>query len=77
MNPFNDFSWAILALKNGHRVSRDGWNGNGMWLEAQFPDAGSKMGLPYIYMSTVMGNLVPWLASNTDLFADDWYELPN
>lgn len=30
------------------------------------------MGLPYIYMSTVDGKLVPWLASQTDMLAEDW-----
>lgn len=71
MHP-SDFGWAIQALKNGHRVSRSGWNGKGMWLGLQRPDAGSKMSLPFIYMSTVTGDLVPWLASQTDMLADDW-----
>ncbi len=31
-----------------------------------------RMTLPYIYMSTVQGDLVPWLASQTDLLAEDW-----
>jgi hypothetical protein len=30
------------------------------------------MTLPYIYMKTADGNLVPWLASQTDLLATDW-----
>lgn len=28
--------------------------------------------LPYIAMSTVDGSLVPWLASQTDVLAEDW-----
>ena len=32
----------------------------------------SKMGLPYIFISTVGGKLVPWIASQGDLFAEDW-----
>lgn len=27
-----DFGGAIYALKNGKRVTREGWNGKGMWL---------------------------------------------
>ena len=27
-----DFGEAIRELKNGKRVTRDGWNGRGMWL---------------------------------------------
>jgi hypothetical protein len=45
-----------------------------MFLELQVPDANSKMTLPYIYMSTVTGDLVPWLASQTDVLADDWHQ---
>lgn len=67
-----DFGQAIKALKEGKKVSRYGWNGKGMWLGLQIPDANSKMGLPYIYMSTVTGQLVPWLASQTDVLAEDW-----
>ena len=69
-----DFGEAIAILKAGGRVSRTGWNGKGMWLELQVPDAHSKMTLPYIYMSTAQGDLVPWLASQTDVLAEDWAE---
>lgn len=67
-----DFGWALDVLKTGGRVQRAGWNGKGMWLALQVPDAHSKMSLPYIYMSTVTGDLVPWLASQTDVLAEDW-----
>lgn len=66
------FGEALDALKRGERVQRAGWNGKGMWLGLQVPDAHSKMSLPYIYMSTVTGDLVPWLASQTDMLAEDW-----
>jgi hypothetical protein len=63
---------AVELLKMGKRVARAGWNGRGMWLGLQVPDEHSKMGLPYVYMSTVGGKLVPWLCSQTDLLAEDW-----
>lgn len=66
------FGWAIKQMHNGSKVSRAGWNGKGMWIALQVPDAGSKMTLPYIYMSTVTGDLVPWLASQADVLATDW-----
>ena len=66
------FGWAIKQMHNGAKVCRSGWNGKGMWLALQVPDANSKMTLPYIYMSTVQGDLVPWLASQTDMLATDW-----
>lgn len=67
-----NFGDALLALKGGKKVSRSGWNGKGMWLELQRPDAHSKMTLPYIFMVTVTGDRVPWLASQTDMLAEDW-----
>ena len=72
MTNYFDFGSAIAALKDGRRVTRTGWNGKGMWLALQRPDEHSKMTLPYIYMRTVTGQLVPWLASQTDMLADDW-----
>lgn len=67
-----DFGWAIRSMKVGKKVSRDGWNGKGMYLGLQIPDAGSMNTLPYIYMITVTGDRVPWLASQTDMLSSDW-----
>jgi hypothetical protein len=67
-----NFGHAIALLKAGEKVARSGWNGKGMWLKLQVPDANSKMTLPYIYMKTADGQQVPWLASQTDVLADDW-----
>jgi hypothetical protein len=67
-----DFGWALSKLKEGLSVRRMGWNGNGMSLSIQWPEDISDMTLPYIYISTVQGDLVPWLASQTDLLSNDW-----
>ena len=67
-----DFGDAIRCLKRGQRVQRHGWNGKGLWLELQVPDAHSKMSLPYVFMKTADEKLVPWLASQTDVLGDDW-----
>ena len=66
------FSQALRDLKEGRKVTREGWNGKGQWVQMQRPDEHSKMNLPYLYISTVDGKLVPWLASQTDLLAVDW-----
>lgn len=71
-----DFSSALLLLKAGDRLTREGWNGKGQWIELQVPDGHSKMTLPYLFITTVSGDRVPWLASQTDLLANDWYALP-
>ncbi len=67
-----NFGGALEELENGQAVARVGWNGPGQYLELQVPDEHSKMTLPYIYIITVQGDLVPWLASQTDLLAKDW-----
>lgn len=67
-----NFGEAIEALKAGHSVNRLHWNGPGQKLTLQVPDENSKMTLPYIYITTVQGNRVPWLASQTDILGDDW-----
>ena len=74
-------------LKAGKKVTRQGWNGKGLWLEMQFPTEKSKMTLCYVYMnypstpasdtapSSHIGARVPWTASQTDLLAEDWIQV--
>lgn len=76
------FSKALIDLKHGCKVARQGWNGKGMWLKMQKPDAQSKMTLPYIYIeypeghpAYPKGSCVPWLASQTDLLSEDWIQI--
>lgn len=70
--PAATFGVAVELLKRGYRLQRAGWNGPGQFLELQRPDAGSKMTLPYIFITTVQGDRVPWLPSQTDVLAEDW-----
>jgi len=69
------FGLAVEALKQGEKVARAGWNGKGMWLRMV-----SKSVLPpghriYIEMKTVDDEIVPWVASQTDVLAEDWMVL--
>ena len=66
------FSEALEHCKNGASIARSGWNGKGMHVAMQEPTPQSKMTLPYLYMQTAQGDLVPWLVSQTDLLSDDW-----
>ena len=71
-----DFGDVVKKMKcGGGRFARGGWNGKNQYIELQRPDAHSKMSLPYIFIRTVQGDLVPWLASQTDMLADDWMEV--
>jgi len=71
-----DFGDMLRSIRDGQWCCRAGWNGKGMYIALQPPDANSKMTLPYIYMRTVQGDFVPWLASQTDMLATDWAVVP-
>lgn len=81
------FGLAIEAAKQGKKIARAGWNGKGMFLyhvpaaayppstevaKAAFQGENVPYGA-YIAMKTAQGNVVPWLASQTDMLSDDWY----
>lgn len=81
------FGHAIKVLKEGKKVARTGWNGKGMYLFFIGTDTGVRgtggwtytngvndnMGLlPFIAMKTADNKVVPWLASQTDVLANDW-----
>ena len=76
-----NFSAALEFIKKGRCMTRTGWNGKELSIMLQVPDENSKMTRPYIYMiipsrvsegSPKYFDNVPWLASQTDLLADDW-----
>jgi hypothetical protein len=76
----SNFGGALAALKDGRKVARKGWNAHHA-LGLQVPDDQSANTLPYIYMvvgadaADLQGKRVPWIASQTDLLADDWQVL--
>jgi len=76
--PHVNFGDAIAAVKIGHRISRAGWNGKGMFVFLvktwTFTDGktDNQPLLPFLAMQTVTGAQVPWLASQTDILAEDW-----
>lgn len=83
--PAVGFGWALSQLQIGNKVTRKGWNGKGMFLVLipadkwgfveDFDVAGADFGTslsPFIAMKTADNKAVPWLASQTDLLAEDW-----
>jgi len=70
-----NFGEALAAVKEGNGIQRLGWNGKGLKVKAQFPDAHSKMTLPYLYIEYPDGKRCPWLASQTDIMEEDWQVL--
>lgn len=82
-----NFGEALQELKAKKLVARRGWNGKGMFLflvpgSSFMVDRTPLLGiyplgyvvnyLPHIDMKTADGSVVPWLASQTDLLAEDW-----
>ncbi len=75
------FGKALELLETGNSVYRNGWNVTEIFIKLQVPDEHSKMTDHYIYIYTTdlktdnpsaPKKLVPWLASQTDMLADDW-----
>lgn len=71
------------GVLKGYKVARSGWNGKGMCLMLIHPTANDQYSIiekdgiagtlaPYIAMKTADNQLVPWLASQTDVIAEDW-----
>jgi hypothetical protein len=81
------FGLAIEAMKKGARAARAGWNGKGMFLFL-VPGSTFKVNRPpllgiypegteitygaHIDIKAVDGSVRPWVASQSDILADDW-----
>lgn len=86
-----DFGQAVRLLKQGKRLTRDGWNGKGMFLFLVpgshfkvnrppllgiYPEGTGIDYRPHIDMKTAQGDVVPWVASQSDILAEDWFVVP-
>lgn len=82
-----DFGKALDVLKSGGKVARSGWNGKGMFLFLVagskfkvnrapllgiYPEGTEIEYHAHIDMKTAQGYVVPWLASQADMLAEDW-----
>lgn len=82
------FSHALDYLKRGYKVARQGWNGKDMFiflvkgstfkvnrepLLSIYPEGTEINYRSHLDMKTVDGSIVTWVASQTDLLANDWY----
>lgn len=77
-----DFSTALDALKKWDSVAREWWNWKWLYITLQNPDSNSKMTRQYLFITAPAWNwnykkqeLIPWLASQSDLLSEDWYIL--
>jgi hypothetical protein len=82
-----NFGQALEILKSGGKVARSGWNGKGMFLFLVpgstfkvnrapllgiYPEGTEIRYHAHIDMKTAQDTVVPWLASQTDVLAEDW-----
>lgn len=85
-----DFGAALSVAKSGAKIARYGWNGKGMFvflvpgsafkvnrppLLGIYPEGTEVNYRPHLDMKTADGSVVPWLASQTDILAEDWYQV--
>ena len=63
----------LMRIDSDLQLSREGWNGADQYISLQRPDEHSANSLPYLWIRTVQGDRVPWLASQTDMLAEDWF----
>jgi hypothetical protein len=85
-----NFGEALNALKSGEKVARSGWNGKDMFLFLVpgstfkvnrapllgiYPEGTEINYQAHIDMKTAQGTVVPWLASQSDVLAEDWETL--
>ena len=82
-----NFGKALERIKEGQRVGRSGWNGKGMFvflvpgscflvnrkpLLGIYPEGTEITYHAHIDMRTADGQIIPWVASQSDMLADDW-----
>ncbi len=82
-----NFGGALEELKEGNKLEREGWNGKNMFiflvpgstfivnrapLLGIYPEGTEINYHAHIDMKTADGMVVPWLASQTDVLANDW-----
>lgn len=79
-----DFGVALMNLKEGRRVARNGWNGKGQYLELatdiSYTSAAGQIincehaaiGNKAIAFVGTSGVQMGWLASQADMLAEDW-----
>jgi len=83
-----DFGLAIVAMKQGHKVARKGWNGQNMFvflvpgseftvsrppLLGIYPEGTPIVYRPHVDIKTADGSIATWAPSGSDMLAEDWH----
>lgn len=76
-----DFGTALMLMKNGEKMCREGWNGKNIFIALKEPEPGSDMTHSFIYVDSTGVETdnplaqkirVPWLPGQADMLAEDW-----
>ena len=82
-----NFGQALDAVKTGHKITRDGWNGKGMFvflvagstfvvnrppLLGIYPEGTTITYKPHLDIKNVDGTIATWVPSIGDVLAEDW-----
>lgn len=82
-----DFGAALAHMRDGRKVARAGWNGKGMFcflvagsqftvsrapLNQFYPEGTTVNYRPHIDMKSADGDIGVWVASHSDMLANDW-----
>ena len=72
------FGEALCGMRTGLKYYRKGWNGKNMWV-CLYPPPKGKLTHPFLVIEYPVGHpayphgsCIPWLASQTDILAEDW-----
>jgi hypothetical protein len=83
-----DFGQALDWLKKGRKVSREGWNGKGMYAyyvpsnsypavteiaKKEFGENALVPYRPYLALKTAQNDIATWNPSTSDCLAEDWF----
>jgi hypothetical protein len=82
-----NFSEALYAVRDGHKIARQNWNGKGMYvymvpgstfvvnrppLLGIYPEGTEITYRPHLDMKYADGTCGVWLASQSDILENDW-----
>lgn len=70
------FGQALEKAKKGERIQRAGWNGKDMWVTGvpgrHDPVTGQFISGHFVMKAADGTMVIGWLASQTDMWAEDW-----
>lgn len=84
------FDKVIKGLKKNKTYAREGWNGkdqsifmtrssdmitNNKQLTGKYKPGTCLIYEPFVTLNNAQGQIVPWLPSQGDMLADDWFEV--